>query len=119
VAAARPVSRPFALLASPYAVRLEPDRRLRMERGDYACTVAIDDRDGLTVAAALEESLRSSAVSPATAQPPCLVQATPAARQAVVRLIQERYRGAIETYCGALPKGEPPDAKPGLDSPPD
>ncbi|HEV8199523.1 MAG TPA: zf-HC2 domain-containing protein [Candidatus Polarisedimenticolia bacterium] len=105
-AAARPASLPFALLASPYAVRLEPDHRLHMERGDYACTVVIDDPDGRTIAAALDESMRRSAVSPVTAEQPaaaCLVEATPAAHQAVVRLIQERYRGAIEKTCGALP----------------
>jgi len=104
--AARPASLPFALLASPYAVRLEPDHRLHMERGDYACTVVIDDPDGRTISAALDESMRSSAVSPVTALQPtaaCLVEATPAAHQAVVRLIQERYRGAIEKNCGALP----------------
>ncbi|HET8946712.1 MAG TPA: zf-HC2 domain-containing protein [Candidatus Polarisedimenticolia bacterium] len=104
--AARPGSRPFALLVSPYAVRLEPDHRLRMERGDYTCTVTIDDMDGRTIAAALDESLRSSTASPVKAlqaAAPCLVPATPAARQAVVRLIQERYRGVILENCGALP----------------
>jgi hypothetical protein len=104
--AARPVSLPFALLAPPYAVRLEPDHRLRMERGDYACTVVIDDADGRTIAAALDESLRSTAASPVAAEQPmrpCLVTATPAAHQAVVRLIQDRYRGAFEKTCGVLP----------------
>jgi len=102
----RPASLPFALLVPPYAVRLEPDHRLRMERGDYACTVVIDDADGRTIAAALDESMRKTDVSPVTAEQPmlpCLVTATPSAHQAVMRLIQDRYRGAMEKNCGPLP----------------
>jgi hypothetical protein len=95
------------LLAAPYRIRLEAERRMSVVAGPFTCVVTIDDVDAKTISAALQESVRARDASNSVARDPdgtVVVPATPAAREVVLRLVRERYRSALESRCGPLPE---------------
>lgn len=100
--------RPVGLFAAPYIVTLQDERTMRVERGAWTCSVPIDDADAKRLAAAAEEIVRASgAASDSTAVPAggaVVVTASPQAREAILRLVRERYRPVIESRCGSLPR---------------
>ena len=110
--AAVQVPPPVGLFASPYVVMIEMDGRMQVHRGAYNCTVPIEEDDRKVVDAALEEIVGRSDVGSAGAvvRPDVrdaggarVVTATPRGREAVLRLVRERYRVLLETRCGPLP----------------
>ena len=101
--------RTVGVFAAPYVVTLEGDRRMLVNRGAYACTVPIEDDDGKLLAAAVDESLGSTAAAARSAAPPAsgpriVTAATPQTRDSILRLVRERYRPVLETRCGPLPE---------------
>ena len=105
-AAAVQIPPPVGLFASPYVVTLETDGRMLVHRGKYNCTVPIEDDDRKVVTSALEEIVGASEPAPRAMgreAGPRIVTATPQGREAVLRLVKERYRRMLETRCGPLP----------------
>jgi hypothetical protein len=98
---------PVGLFAAPYVVAIETDGRMLVHRGTYNCAVPIEEDDRKVVDAALEEIVgRSDAEARPNARDSGgarVVTATPRGREAVLRLVRERYRVLLETRCGPLP----------------
>jgi hypothetical protein len=95
------------LLAAPYRIRVDAERTMSLTSGTWSCGVILDEADMKTLEAAIQESLRTfdhSNVPARDTDGTVIIPATPGARDAVLRLVQERYRPVIEARCGPLPR---------------
>jgi hypothetical protein len=97
------------LLATPYRIRVDAERLMSLTSGTWSCGVILDDADMKTLEAAIQESLRTfdhSNVPARDTDGTVIIPATPEAREAVLHLVQERYRAVIEARCGPLPRSQ-------------
>lgn len=105
------------LEAVPYVVRLLPDGSMSVRTRDYQCAVPIAPDDarllasigdattaGVAPRAPAPEAGTMGAAASAVMAEPLPVVPSPDARQAIIRLVRERYRVIIEERCGPLPR---------------